>query len=121
VADSEEEVPRCELCGGLLRPHVVWFGEQLPRDELEQAVEAARACELFLSIGTSGIVQPAASLAYAARNRGAVLIELNPEQTALTPKVDYFLQGKAGELLPALVKAAWPTGQPQASPHSTAP
>ena len=58
-------------CGGLLRPHVVWFGEPLPRAELEAAVEAARSCELFMSIGTSGIVQPAASLAYAAHNRGA--------------------------------------------------
>jgi len=90
-----------------LRPHVVWFGETLPRAELETAVEAARSSELFFSIGTSGIVQPAASLAYAARNRGAKLVEINPEPTPLTPKVDFFLQGKSGELLPALVRAVW--------------
>src|SRR5512133_366448 len=62
--DDDQEVPRCQVCGGLLRPDVVWFGEALPRGELEKAVEAARSCELFLSIGTSGVVQPAASLAH---------------------------------------------------------
>jgi NAD-dependent deacetylase len=107
-AEDAEDVPRCAVCGGLLRPDVVWFGEALPRAALEQAVEAARSCELFFSIGTSGVVQPAASLAYAAHNRGASLVEVNPDPTALTPKVDYFLQGKSGELLPALLKAAWP-------------
>ncbi len=105
--EMAEEVPQCQGCGGLLRPDVVWFGESLPRAELEGAVEAARSCEVFLSIGTSGIVQPAASLAHAARNRGAKLVEINPEQTPLTPKVDFFLQGKSGELLPALVRAVW--------------
>jgi NAD-dependent deacetylase len=101
------EVPRCAICGGLLRPDVVWFGEPLPRERLEAALAAARACDLFFSIGTSGIVQPAASLAYAARNRGAVLVEVNAEPTPLTPKVDFALRGKAGEILPALVEAAW--------------
>ena len=104
-----DEVPRCDVCGGLLRPDVVWFGEALPRGELEQAVAAARSCELFFSIGTSGIVQPAASLAHAARNRGALLVEVNPDETPLTPKVDHFLQGKSGEILPELVRAAWPS------------
>jgi NAD-dependent protein deacetylase/lipoamidase len=106
--ENSEEVPRCPVCGGLLRPDVVWFGEALPRAELEAAVQVARACELFLSIGTSGIVQPAASLAYAAHNRGAALVEINPDPTPLTPKIDFYLQGKSGELLPELVRAAWP-------------
>ncbi len=105
--EKSEEVPHCTFCGGLLRPDVVWFGEALPRAALEAAVEASRACELFFSIGTSGVVQPAASLPYAAHNRGAALIELNPDPTPLTPKVDYFLQGKSGELLPELVQAVW--------------
>ncbi len=111
-AENSEDVPRCESCGGLLRPHVVWFGESLPRAELAEAVEAARSCELFFSIGTSGVVQPAASLAYAAHNRGAALVEVNPEATPLTPKVDYFLRGKSGELLPALARAVWPADAP---------
>ena len=105
--DDTETVPRCSVCGGLLRPDVVWFGEALPRDQLEAAVEAARTCDFFFSIGTSGVVQPAASLAHAARNRGAVLVEINAESTPLTPKVDFFLQGKSGEILPELVKIAW--------------
>jgi len=105
--DDTESVPRCEVCGGLLRPDVVWFGETLPRDQLERAIEAARTCEVFLSIGTSGVVQPAASLAHAAHNRGAVVVEINAEPTPLTPKTDYFIQGKSGEILPELVKAVW--------------
>ncbi len=105
--DDSESVPRCAVCGGLLRPDVVWFGESLPRDQLEAAVEAARTCDVFFSIGTSGVVQPAASLAYAARNRGAVVVEINAEPTPLTPKADYFLQGKSGEILPELVQAVW--------------
>ncbi len=105
--DDGMDVPRCPACGGLLRPHVVWFGEALPRAELELAVEAARTCDVFFSIGTSGVVQPAATLAYAAHNRGAVVVEINAEPTPLTPKADYFLQGKSGKILPELVKAVW--------------
>jgi len=105
--DDSESVPRCEVCGGLLRPDVVWFGESLPRDQLEAAVEAARSCDIFFSIGTSGVVQPAASLAHAARNKGAVVVEINAESTPLTPKVDYAFHGKSGEMLPELVKAVW--------------
>lgn len=105
--DDTEAVPRCKVCGGLLRPDVVWFGEALPRDQLEAAVEAARACEVFFSIGTSGVVQPAASLAFAAHNRGATVVEINVEPTPLTPKVNYALHGKSGEILPRLVQAIW--------------
>ncbi len=105
--DDGVNVPRCAACGGLLRPHVVWFGESLPRAELELAVTAARTCNLFFSIGTSGLVQPAASLAHAAKNRGAVVIEVNAEETPLTPKTDYFFNGKSGEILPELLRAVW--------------
>jgi NAD-dependent deacetylase len=105
--DAQDEVPRCNVCGGLLRPDVVWFGESLPRAALEIAVEAARACHVFFSIGTSGIVQPAASLAFAAHNKGAVVVEINAEPTPLTPKVDFALHGKSGEIMPALVETVW--------------
>ncbi len=107
-AESAPEVPRCAVCGGLLRPDVVWFGEALPRLALETAVEAARTCQFFFSIGTSGLVQPAASLAFAARNRGAVIVEINLEPTPLTERADYFLQGKSGEILPELARTLWP-------------
>ncbi|SRR6266487_1601350 len=105
--DDNESVPLCKECGGLLRPDVVWFGEALPRDQLEAAVEAARSCDVFFSIGTSGVVRPAASLAFAAHNRGAVVVEINAEPTPLTSKADYFLQGKSGEILPSLVERVW--------------
>ena len=105
--DDSESVPCCEECGGLLRPDVVWFGEPLPRDQLEQAVEAARGCDVYFSVGTSGVVQPASALAYAAKNKGAVLVEINAEPTPLTPKTDFAFHGKSGEILPALVKAVW--------------
>ena len=105
--DDTESVPQCSVCSGLLRPDVVWFGEALPRDQLEAAVEAARSCEVFFSIGTSGVVQPAASLAHAARNRGAIVVEVNAEPTPLTSKADYAFHGKSGEILPELVKAVW--------------
>jgi NAD-dependent deacetylase len=105
--DDSESVPRCKVCNGLLRPDVVWFGESLPRDQLEAAVEAARSCDVFFSIGTSGVVQPAASLAFAAHNRGAVVVEVNAEPTPLTAKADYFLVGKSGEILPHIVETVW--------------
>jgi NAD-dependent deacetylase len=105
--DDTEAVPQCETCGALLRPDVVWFGEALPHDQFEAAVEAARKCDVFFSIGTSGLVQPAASLAFAAHNRGATVVEINAESTPLTLKADFFFQGKSGEILPELVKAVW--------------
>ncbi len=101
------DVPRCAGCGGMLRPDVVWFGEPLPRSALEAAVEAARTSQVFLSIGTSGMVQPAAALPFAARNKGAVVVEINLEPTPLTEKADFLLQGKSGEVLPALIRAVW--------------
>ena len=105
--DDTETVPPCEYCGELLRPDVVWFGESLPLDQLEAAIEATRSCEVFFSIGTSGVVQPAASLAHAAQSQGAVVVEINTEPTPLTAKTNYFLQGKSGEILPELIKSIW--------------
>jgi NAD-dependent protein deacetylase/lipoamidase len=105
--DNGLEAPRCRICNGLLRPNVVWFGEPLPHQELEAALKAARACDTFFSIGTSAEVQPAASLAYEAQNHGAMVIEINTGATLLSPRVDFMLKGKSGEILPALVNAAW--------------
>ena len=105
--DVPSQVPTCPKCGAKLRPDVVWFGERLPPEALEAALQAARTCQAFFSIGTSGLVQPAASLAYMARQRGAVVVEVNAEETLLTPSVDYFFQGKSGGILPELVKEVW--------------
>lgn len=104
---DQDEVPRCTTCNGLLRPDVIWFGENLPQAKLNSAFEAAQRCELFFSIGTSGLVQPAASLAHLAQYHGARIVEINAEATPLTPFADLSFQGKAGEILPVLVKATF--------------
>lgn len=95
-------LPRCS-CGGLLRPGVVWFGEPLPEGALFRAFEASSNAEVMLVIGTSGVVQPAASLALRAKDAGAFVAELNPSATPLSPVVDIRLAGKAGELVPSLL------------------
>ncbi len=103
--DSEEIPPRCPRCGGLLRPDVVWFGESLPAQALDAAWTAAKQGELFLTVGTSAIVQPAASLPWVALEHGIPTVEINPNSTPLTPAMTYVLPGPAGQVLPALVKA----------------
>jgi NAD-dependent deacetylase len=97
-------VPRCDRCGGTVRPDVVWFGESLPEEEWDLSLRAAQSAEVFLSIGTSGVVYPAASLPLQAKRSGAYLVEINPEPTPLTDVADLFLQGRSGEILPALLE-----------------
>ncbi len=94
--------PRC-ACGELLRPDVVWFGEALPAEALQQAFEAAERCDVFLVVGTSAVVQPAASLPMIARRRGAYVVEVNLEPTTLTSSAHESHHGKAGEVLPRLL------------------
>ncbi len=94
--------PRCE-CSGLLRPGVVWFGEPLPANIWKQAESAARAADLFLLIGTSALVYPAAGLAPLAKSSGARVVEINIAETGLSDAIDEFLQGPSGELLPQLI------------------
>ena len=103
-APLREVPPRCG-CGALLRPDVVWFGEALPADTLERAFKASETCDLFLVVGTSALVQPAASLPLMAKRNGATVIEVNPEPTPLSDRVDICLHGKAGEILSALLAA----------------
>jgi NAD-dependent deacetylase len=79
----------------------------LPRDALETAMQAASICQIFFSIGTSSLVQPASNLAIVAKQNGACLVEINTEATPLTKIVDFFLKGKSGEILPELVEMAW--------------
>ncbi|MCI0746227.1 MAG: NAD-dependent deacylase [Verrucomicrobia subdivision 3 bacterium] len=99
--------PRCAECGGLLRPDVVWFGENLPAGAFEQALAASETCDMFLSIGTSSLVYPAASLPFAALERGATVVEVNPNATSLTPRAHHSFRAPSGEFLPALVSAVW--------------
>jgi NAD-dependent deacetylase len=103
IVASEERPPRCQKCGSLLRPGVVWFGESIPESAMQQALEATRTCDTFFAIGTSAQVQPAADLALRAKQNGAMLIEINPAETPLTSACDYSLTGPSGEILPQLV------------------
>lgn len=105
--ETGETPPRCPRCGDYLRPDVVWFGESLPAEVLEAAAQAATTCQVFFSIGTSGLVEPAASLARVAVRQGATVVEVNPTVTPLTPLATFVLQGVSGEILPELVKAVW--------------
>jgi NAD-dependent deacetylase len=91
--------PRCE-CGGVVRPDVVWFGESLPRSVLEAAWRASIRCRWMLVVGTSALVQPAASLPLVAKEHGACLIECNLSDTPNTSLFDQVLRGAAGETLP---------------------
>lgn len=106
-SETGEVPPRCPKCGGPLRPDVVWFGEALPLQAIQAAWEAAQASEIFLSIGTSGLVEPAASLPFMALRAGASVVEINPNETPLTPQASYVLNGPSGKILPAIIKAVW--------------
>jgi NAD-dependent deacetylase len=101
--------PRC-ACGGFLRPDVVWFGEMLPESALSEAFEVSRSCGLMLVVGTSAVVQPAASMPLLAKQAGAKVIEINPTETPLTPFVDVHLEGKAADLVPQVVNRLLPAG-----------
>ncbi len=96
-------LPECSRCGNLLRPGVVWFGEQLPRGVLSVALESIASADILLVVGTSSLVQPAASFVHVANRSGAVCVEINLEATPNTGFMDFALHGKAGEILPALV------------------
>jgi NAD-dependent deacetylase len=104
----QEKLPHCPNCGSLLRPNVVWFGESLPAEALQKAVAASTHCDVFLSVGTSGMVEPAASLAYEALRAGVVVVEINPSPTPLTVYTSYQFPATAGQVLPALLQAVWP-------------
>ena len=98
-------VPKCARCGAPVRPDVVWFGEAIPAAAMREADSAARQCDLFISIGTSSLVYPAAGLAELARQSGAGVIEINIESTPISTAADVCLRGAASEVLPGLMAA----------------
>jgi NAD-dependent deacetylase len=112
VVERWEEVvggpPPCPRCGAPLRPDVVWFGEQLPAGALEEAVRAARDCDVFLSVGTSNLVEPAASLPWLAASAGAEVLVVNTTREGQrTGGRIRHITGRAGEVLPALLESAF--------------
>jgi NAD-dependent deacetylase len=103
VTQVPHEPDICDLCDTPVRPDVVLFGEMLPAGAFETAEQAANECDLFVSIGTSALVFPAASLSSIAKQAGAFCIEINPEETPQSHFFDASLRGKAGEILPELL------------------
>lgn len=101
-ASSEAALPRCQDCGELLRPDVVWFGEMLPPVTLETAFRRAREAEVCLVAGTSAVVHPAASVPISTLEGGGSLAEVNPDETPLTGAARWSLRGPSGEILPEL-------------------
>ena len=100
--------PNCENCGGLCRPDVVWFGEGLPQAEWLAAARAAEAADVVLSVGTSATVYPAAELPVIAKRAGAFIVQINLAPTPLD-RIAHNLRGPAGEVLPKLFEAVWPS------------
>jgi NAD-dependent deacetylase len=107
-ARSEDDqvplLPRRHRCGGYWRPEIVWFGDALDFEVVDTALEAIRTCQLLVSVGTSGVVFPAADFPLEARNNGAWLIEVNPEPTRLSEAYDEHLRGVASQVLAQLLK-----------------
>lgn len=108
ITQQTERPPRCPKCGDLMRPDVVWFGEYLPEDVMRKAYDASIRCDAMLVVGTSGVVQPAASLPYVAARHGAPVVDVNPERDEISEMADIFLQGKGGTVLPELLLAMQP-------------
>lgn len=100
---KEKKVLKCESCGGLIRPDVVWFGEMLPHKALLHAEECAVNSDVFFSIGTSAEVYPAALMPLAAKRSGAYVVEINIKPTVMSLDIDEVIQGKSGEVLAELV------------------
>jgi NAD-dependent deacetylase len=97
--DISQVPPRCR-CGGILRPDAVFFGEMIPQDAMWRSKQAASDCDLMLVVGTSAVVQPAALMPLFAKETGAKIIEINPQETPLTVEVsDYLIKGLAGEAM----------------------
>jgi len=94
--------PRCEACGGMERPAVVWFGEFLPQDVLQAASRAAEEAEVLLVVGTSAVVYPAAGLVEVTARHGGKVVEVNPDPSALAHVATVQLRGPSGDLLPRL-------------------
>jgi NAD-dependent deacetylase len=105
TGDEEDPIPLCPH-GHRMRPDVVWFGEALPREALAEAERASLSASVFLVVGTSAVVYPAASFAALAEASGARIVEINVEETPITASADVSLRGKAAEILPALLSAA---------------
>jgi len=105
IADDASAVPICPDCGGNLRPGVVWFGESIPETALNKSCAAATDCDVFLSVGTSSLVYPAAGLANLAAENDATVVEINPNPTTQAAGFHFAVAGKSGLVFPKLLES----------------
>lgn len=103
---ASDKVPKCEKCGGLIRPDIVWFGEFLPEDQFSGGERATAKSDLCFVVGTSAVVYPAAYIPMTAKKNGSAIVEINIEETELTYYADFSFFGKSEEILPQIVEAA---------------
>lgn len=102
ISVDPKKIAACAHCGGKVRPDVVWFGEMLDETVIDEAFQWAESAQVFLVVGTSALVHPAASLPLVAKRHGATLVEINPDETPLTPVADFHFAMKSGDCLPRL-------------------
>lgn len=107
--EKSEKQLKCPKCGAGLRHDIVWFGEQLPEDALTYAMHAATTDDVVIAIGTSSVVYPAAQIPFLAKQSGARVVVVNPDDTPLTQIADDFIKATAGVALPELFKQTWGT------------
>ncbi len=104
IYDESELPPKCDKCGGIMRPSVVWFGEPIPGEVIRESEKAVLGCDTFVSVGTSSVVYPAAGFIEYAVSHNKRTIEINLERTPMSDIVDVSIQGKAGEILPSILE-----------------
>ncbi len=102
--DEGEEDPHCKKCGGLLKAATISFGEAMPADEMRRAEECSRECDLFIVIGSSLVVFPAASMPIIAKRAGAKLVIINYTPTDMDPQADVVIHEKAGSVMKAILE-----------------
>jgi NAD-dependent deacetylase len=104
--DKEAGPPSCPHCGAFVRPDVVWFTERLPLDALDRASALASKADVMLVVGTSGVVQPAASMPYRAKRwNNAYIIDINPQEDSIAPMADLHINAPSGQALPQIIQA----------------
>jgi NAD-dependent deacetylase len=103
--DSMLSIPRCSYCGALIRPEVVWFGEMLPENAIRAAREIILTCDILFVVGTSSVVEPAASLPFLAKSANGYIIEVNPENTPLSDHADECIRIPSAQFFPQLIES----------------
>ena len=101
---DEREPPLCPDCGAFMRPGVVWFGESIPEQALNDSIEAVQKCDVFITAGTSSVVHPAAGLVSIAADRGAAIVEINIDDTPATSAADVVIKARSGEALALILQ-----------------